>query len=239
MNNKTHVSGDYITQTFAAQKINMSVQNFTHYIKKNNPKFIVTVDGKKFVDPNNKEYKKLYNERKNQPPAKKQSEYKLHTESAAIKKIAKLKQQLEKANGNNVGMGQELDATQKLAIELSMRVEIAAREIKISQAKIAKERSEQEELKTLEMKRETAPIELVKFFFSFAENMIQRIYRRPHEIEADLETLFMGGQKKKATQKLIREMEAIVEQSKAELIERMKQEHFDIKKIIKAVEKFS
>lgn len=111
-------------------------------------------------------------------------------------------------------------------MELALKAEIAVREQEISKAEISKQKAIQEELRTLEMKKNTAPIELVEFFFSFAENMIQRIYRRPHEINADLESLYMAGKKDMAVNKIIREMEAIVKDVQAELIDKMKQEGF-------------
>lgn len=87
----------------------------------------------------------------------------------------------------------------------------------IASTRIKEERAKQEEIKTAEIKKELAPISLVKYYFSFSENLLQRLYRRPHEIEPQLEALYMAHEGKKATQLIVRELESIVVQCKQEL----------------------
>ena len=61
--------------------------------------------------------------------------------------------------------------------DLTQRAAIAEMQKTIFDAKIKEEKSKQEEIKTLELKRDLAPMYLVLNFFSFAENLIQRAYR--------------------------------------------------------------
>lgn len=99
----------------------------------------------------------------------------------------------------------------------------------IASAKIKEERAKQEEIRTAEIKKELAPISLVKYYFSFSENLLQRLYRRPHEIEPQLEALFLAHEGKKATQLIIRELESIVVQCKQELEKAISDEGYRVK----------
>ena len=99
----------------------------------------------------------------------------------------------------------------------------------IASAKIKEERAKQEEIRTAEIKKELAPISLVKYYFSFSENLLQRLYRRPHEIEPQLEALFLAHEGKKATQLIIRELESIVVQCKQELEKAIGEEGYKVK----------
>lgn len=99
----------------------------------------------------------------------------------------------------------------------------------IASAKIKEERAKQEEIRTAEIKKELAPISLVKYYFSFSENLLQRLYRRPHEIEPQLEALFLAHEGKKATQLIVRELESIVVQCKQELEKAISDEGYRVK----------
>ncbi len=99
----------------------------------------------------------------------------------------------------------------------------------VASTRIKEERAKQEEIKTAEIKKELAPISLVKYYFSFSENMLQRIYRRPHEIEPQLEALFIAREGKKATQLLVRELESIIVQCQQELIKAIEDEGYKAK----------
>lgn len=99
----------------------------------------------------------------------------------------------------------------------------------IASAKIKEERAKQEEIRTAEIKKELAPISLVKYYFSFSENLLQRLYRRPHEIEPQLEALFLAREGKKATQLIVRELESIVVQCKQELEKAISDEGYRVK----------
>lgn len=99
----------------------------------------------------------------------------------------------------------------------------------IASAKIKEERAKQEEIRTAEIKKDLAPISLVKYYFSFSENLLQRLYRRPHEIEPQLEALFLAREGKKATQLIVRELESIVVQCKQELEKAISDEGYRVK----------
>jgi hypothetical protein len=113
--------------------------------------------------------------------------------------------------------------------ELSRDAARAQLEKEISEAKIKKEKALQEEIKTAEIKRDLAPMYMVKHFFSFAEKILQRVYRKPNDIEPQLSALFLAGENKKATAFLIRELESIIVEIKKELIEEIKKEGYKIK----------
>jgi hypothetical protein len=79
------------------------------------------------------------------------------------------------------------------------------------------------------MKKEVAPVSLMKHFFSFLENFIQRIYRRQHEISPQIEAFYLGGERKQAVQLSIRELEGIVKDVMNELLKAMKKEGYQYK----------
>jgi hypothetical protein len=99
----------------------------------------------------------------------------------------------------------------------------------IFSSKIKEEKAKQEEIKTLELKRDLAPVDLVRHFFSFAESLIQRIYRKPNEIEPQLAALFLAKENKKATLLMVRELESLVIDAQKDLIKAIKDEGFRIK----------
>ena len=65
---------------------------------------------------------------------------------------------------------------------------------------------------------------LVAHFFSFAEGMIQRLYRIAHEIEPELSALYLAKQPKMATAKLKGEMESVIIDAQKDLIEAIQNE---------------
>jgi len=95
-------------------------------------------------------------------------------------------------------------------------------------AEIKKQKAEQEKLKTLEQKKDLANIDLLIHFFSFAENIIQRWYRRPHELSPQLSALYLAGEEKKAEQLLLKELEGIVKETQKELIKTLEEEGLKI-----------
>jgi len=236
---KKHVP-EIRTQAQAAKRARMSNQALYKYIKDKNPEFVIRTDGKPpAVDINHPTWSEFIKSREKRTDIQPVKKYKDNSVSpkALVKKLKKNalvnetptadpKEKQPSPVKMQIPPEMQENSDFKKSMELALKAEIAVREQEISKAEISKQKAMQEELKTLEMKRETAPIELVEFFFSFAENMIQRIYRRPHEINADLESLYMAGKKEMAVNKLIREMEAIVKDCQGELIERMKQEGF-------------
>ena len=118
-------------------------------------------------------------------------------------------------------------------MELNRRAAIASLESEIFNAKIKEEKSKQEEIKTLEIKRDLAPMYLVKHFFSFAENMIQRSYRRFQEISPELEALYLGGKREDAVKFLLREQESITRDAVDKLKKSIKEEGYDMENIEK------
>src|SRR4030066_2155714 len=115
---------------------------------------------------------------------------------------------------------------EEISPELMRKSARAEIELKIYKNEIAKQQSIQEEVKTKEMKKEVAPVALMRHWWSYRLNFIQRILRRPGEIEAELEALFIAGEKKLATQKIVRELEAIIAECEKELIADMTKEGY-------------
>jgi hypothetical protein len=91
-------------------------------------------------------------------------------------------------------------------------------------AEIKKQKAEQEKLKTLEQKKDLANVNIMIHFFSFTENIIQRWYRRPHEISPQLSALYLAGEEKKAEQLLLKELEGIVKETQKDLIKALEEE---------------
>jgi len=112
--------------------------------------------------------------------------------------------------------------------ELTRQAAIAEMQDTIFAAKIKEEKSKQEEIKTLELKRDLAPMYLVKHFFTFAENMIQRAYRRYGELSPELEALYLAGKREQAIKFLLREQETITKDAVDRLIKAIKDEGYEI-----------
>ena len=108
------------------------------------------------------------------------------------------------------------------------KFKLASLKKEIFSAEIKEQQADQERLKTLEKKKEVAPIDLILHFFSFSENLIQRLYRRPHEISPQLESLYIGKEPKKAVQLIIRELESIVKDCQQELRQSIKEEGYKV-----------
>lgn len=113
--------------------------------------------------------------------------------------------------------------------DLSRLAKVAEYQDVIFTAKIREEKAKQEEIKTLEIKKDLANVDLLIHFFSFTENLIQRWYRRPHEISPQLSSLYLAGEDKKAVQLLLRELEGIVKDTQKDLINEIEKEGFKIK----------
>lgn len=113
--------------------------------------------------------------------------------------------------------------------ELTRQAAIAEMQDVIYAAEIKKQKSEQEKLKTLEQKKDLANVDLLIHFFSFIENIIQRWYRRPHEISPQLSALYLAGEEKKAEQLLLKELEGIIKDTQNDLIKELEEENIKIK----------
>lgn len=112
--------------------------------------------------------------------------------------------------------------------ELTRQAAIAEMQDTIYAAEIKKQKAEQEKLKTLEQKKDLANIHLLIHFFSFAENIIQRWYRRPHELSPQLSALYLAGEEKKAEQLLLKELEGIIKETQKDLIKALEEEGLKI-----------
>lgn len=117
--------------------------------------------------------------------------------------------------------------------ELQRRAVIAAMEDIIFAAGIKREKEMQEKLKTLEIKKDLANVDLMIHFFSFIENIIQRWYRRPHEIGPKLKAFYLGGQDREAEQLMLRELESIVKDTQKDLLKALEEEGIKFKGMIK------
>lgn len=111
--------------------------------------------------------------------------------------------------------------------DLTRQAAIAEMHDTIYAAKIKEEKAKQEEIKTAELKKDLAPMYLIKYFFSFGENMIHRSFRINHEIIPELNALFLSGKLQEAEQLLNERQETIVLESQAELIKAMKEEGYN------------
>ena len=116
--------------------------------------------------------------------------------------------------------------------ELQRRAAIAAMEDIIFAAGIKREKEMQEKLKTLEIKKDLANVDLMIHFFSFIENIIQRWYRRPHEIGPKLKAFYLGGQDREAEQLMLRELESIVKDTQKDLLKALEEEGIKFKGMI-------
>lgn len=112
---------------------------------------------------------------------------------------------------------------------LKKQAQDAALESVISKSSVLREKAIQEKIRTEEKVKTLAPLSLVKYYFSFSENLLQRLYRRPHEIEPQLEALFLAREGKKATQLIVRELESIVVQCQNELIKSIEADGYSVK----------
>ncbi len=130
---------------------------------------------------------------------------------------------------NDKGFAELSDQEKNDIIELQRNSEIASLKKEIYESDIKREKALQEEIKTMASKKDLAPIELLKHFFSYSENMIGRLYRRPHEISPQLSALYLAGEDKKAVQLIIKNNEEIVKGAVADLIKGLKEEGYRIK----------
>jgi SHS2 domain-containing protein len=116
--------------------------------------------------------------------------------------------------------------------ELQRRAAIAAMEDIIFAAGIKREKEMQERLKTAEIKKDLANVDLLIHFFSFIETIIQRWYRRPHEIGPKLKAFYLGNQDREAEQLMLRELESIVKDTQKDLLKALEEEGIKFKGMI-------
>ena len=190
---------------------------------KGEPYWTTNVRGKPVVDTDHPAWIKFVNSpkcKKQRDKKEKKAAEKINKKAGAIKEAPALQEEDEVIEG-------EATEKQTRSYDLANRAGVADLQDVIFSAKIKEERAKQEEIKTLELKKELAPFDLVKYFFSFSENLMHRSFRRCHEIIPELNALFVAGKLQDAEQFLIREQETIVKEAQTELIKAIKEEGYE------------
>lgn len=118
----------------------------------------------------------------------------------------------------------------KATQELVRRATVADLEKTIFEADIKKEKLKQEMINTLEKQRGLAPMDLLKHYFSYIKRVTREIYRRPHEMGPQLSAYFLAGEVSKAEEYMVKQLEAVVKESTAALIEDLKADGYKYKK---------
>jgi hypothetical protein len=115
---------------------------------------------------------------------------------------------------------------EEISPELMRKSARAEIELKIYKNEIARQQAIQEEVKTLEMQKEVAPMLLLVHWWSYKENLTARIFRRPAEISPEVKALYLANEDKLAEQKITRELEAIIQEVHNELVKDVTKEGF-------------
>ena len=232
-----------ITKSEAARRLGVTKQALQQWENRDpRPGYFVDTDNKVMVDTSSEDWIQRI----------KQSETKGIKQNLINEKVSqakKFKADLKKSVFDNVDDVEEIEESprQKRSSvpdipenvrnpeleELQRRAAIAAMEDIIFAAGIKREKEMQEKLKTLEIKKDLANVDLMIHFFSFIENIIQRWYRRPHEIGPKLKAFYLGGQDREAEQLMLRELESIVKDTQKDLIMALKEEGLKYKEILK------
>lgn len=209
-----------ISKAEAARLLGISKQSIQQW--KDEP-FFIEVNGKIKIDSNHPAWISRVNSPRQGYKNKKISDGVQRHEN--FKKIKTVKQS-EKEEMEHIQPKQTYiipEPTEEIQ-ELTRQAAIAEMQDVIYAAEIKKQKAEQEKLKTLEQKKDLANIYLLIHFFSFAENIIQRWYRRPHELSPQLSALYLAGEEKKAEQLLLKELEGIIKETQKELIKTLEEE---------------
>lgn len=235
-----------ITKSEAARRLGVTKQAIQQWEKRNpRPGYFVDTGNKVMVDTSSEDWIQLI----------KQSEIKGIRQRLVNEKVSqakKFKAGLKKSVFDDVdnvddGDSDEESPRQKVGSvpdipenvrnpeleELQRRATIAAMEDIIFAAGIKREKEIQEKLKTLEIKKDLVNVDLLIHFFSFIENIIQRWYRRPHEIGPKLKAFYLGGQDREAEQLMLRELESIVKDTQKDLLKALEEEGIKFKGMIK------
>jgi hypothetical protein len=211
-----------ITKSEGARLLNISrnaIQKWEN--QKQPPPFLIDNNGKTMIDDTHPEWLNKLNAPKKTKKNKAISKGVLKKER--MKKIfSNDGDEIEKPKTNNYKPKTDEES------ELERESQIAEWLDTIYSAEIKKQKAEQEKFKTLEQKKDLANIDLLIHFFSFIENIIQRWYRRPHEISPQLSALYLAGEEKKAEQLLLKELEGIVKDTQKDLIKVLEEEGLKI-----------
>ena len=231
-----------ITKSEAARRLGVTKQALQQWENRDpRPGYFVDTDNKVMVDTSSEDWIQRI----------KQSETKGIKQNLINEKVSqakKFKADLKKSVFDNVDNDEEIEEVPRQkgssvpdipeAVrnpeldELQRRAAIAAMEDIIFAAGIKREKEMQEKLKTLEIKKDLANVDLMIHFFSFIENIIQRWYRRPHEIGPKLKAFYLGGQDREAEQLMLRELESIVKDTQKDLLKALEEEGIKFKGII-------
>ena len=232
-----------ITKSEAARQLNISRQAVEKLEKKiPRPSYFVDTENKVMIDTSSEDWQ----QRLKQKDTKGIKQKHINDKVSHVKKFkADLKKSVFDSDGED---GEEEDerppksakipeipasAQSPELEELQRRAAIAAMEDIIFAAGIKREKEMQEKLKTLEIKKDLANVDLMIHFFSFIENIIQRWYRRPHEIGPKLKAFYLGGQDREAEQLMLRELESIVKDTQKDLLKALEEEGIKFKGMIK------
>ena len=240
------LGGQMLTQAQAARLIGVSRQAVHKMMNdKPTPAFIVTdpATGKRVIDDEHPDWIAKLERLKNSAKLNRglnKAKSMSHKATQAIKREQKKSAERVELNEHKipserkiVRMAKEMAAQEIEEIpedNLLVEASVAENKKRIYLSLIAAEKAKQEQLKTAIQKKELMPAELMKHYFSFAENMIQTLYRRPNEIWPDVEALVLGKESKKATQKVVRELVGIVEDNIKMLREELSKEGYKVKK---------
>ena len=232
-----------ITKSEAARRLGVTKQALQQWENRDpRPGYFVDTDNKVMVDTSSEDWIQRI----------KQSETKGIKQNLINEKVSqakKFKADLKKSVFDNVDDVEEIEESPRQKRsgvpdipenvrnpeleELQRRAAIAAMEDIIFAAGIKREKEMQEKLKTLEIKKDLANVDLMIHFFSFIENIIQRWYRRPHEIGPKLKAFYLGGQDREAEQLMLRELESIVKDTQKDLLKALEEEGIKFKGMIK------
>jgi transcriptional regulator with XRE-family HTH domain len=232
-----------ITKSEAARRLGVTKQALQQWENRDpRPGYFVDTDNKVMVDTSSEDWIQRI----------KQSETKGIKQNLINEKVSqakKFKADLKKSVFDNVDYVEEIEESPRQKRsgvpdipenvrnpeleELQRRAAIAAMEDIIVAAGIKREKEMQEKLKTLEIKKDLANVDLMIHFFSFIENIIQRWYRRPHEIGPKLKAFYLGGQDREAEQLMLRELESIVKDTQKDLLKALEEEGIKFKGMIK------
>jgi len=224
-----------ISQTEAAHMLGITVAAIGKLTKKiPRPGYFVDVGKKIKIDIEHPEWRARYMKAELAGKAQRMRNKK---SGEAVAKARKLKAKIE-TETEKPEVKKEIETEKKIKIKYSPEEsDLAQQSLRaefkknIYTAQIKEEQAKQNQIKTFELKKDLAPISLIKHFFSFAENMAQRLYRRPHEIGPQIKALYLAGEDRKAEQLYMRELEGIVIDMQKQLIADMKAEGY--KKVVK------
>jgi hypothetical protein len=216
-----------ISRSEAARQLGLSKQRIDQLLdKKPYPSFLIKdVRGKYKVETNNPEWKSLVMQHKVENKSAQNKQY--TTIKNKLKKVKKEKKSDKRDAPADKPDGKVVDVD-----ELTLQTAIAQKKKMIHQARLMDERANQAEIKTLVMRKELAPLDMVKHYYSFGENLIRRIYGRVYEISPDIKSLYYANQDAIAVEKIRRELKAIITNSYDEMLADMEKEKIATKKLL-------